>query len=109
MATCIRHCSAEAQFDHKVAERDLRRYRRRGPDATARLILAELRRWPLAGRRLLFALENFWLWLIGKSFRAFVHPPQQMGAVLEAAGLMRTARHETVTWVLDLYRPGDAV
>lgn len=44
---------AEALFDHKVAERDLRRYRRRGPDATTRHILAELRRWPLEGRRLL--------------------------------------------------------
>jgi hypothetical protein len=59
--------------------------------------------------RILFALENFWLWLKAKKFRHFVHPPQQMGVVLEAAGLMRTARHETVTWVLDLYRRGDAV
>jgi 2-polyprenyl-3-methyl-5-hydroxy-6-metoxy-1,4-benzoquinol methylase len=53
MVGCTRYCAAEAQFDHKVAKSDLRRYRRRGPDATARLILAELRRWPLEGRRLL--------------------------------------------------------
>jgi 2-polyprenyl-3-methyl-5-hydroxy-6-metoxy-1,4-benzoquinol methylase len=214
---CTRYCAAEAQFDRKVAERDLRRYRRRGPDATTRLILAELRRWPLEGRHLLdvgggigvisaelagagvagvtvveaspayleiaqreigsrygsrstkfilgdfaliaatlpnadvvtldrvvccypdseallrgaadrahrllaftyprdrwyvrtlFALENFWLRLTSKSFRAFVHPPKEMGVVLEAAGLMRAARHETVTWVLDLYRRGDAI
>ena len=53
MVGCIRYCAAEAQFDHKVAERDLRRYRRRGADATTRLILAELRRWPLEGRQLL--------------------------------------------------------
>ena len=53
MVGCTRYCAAEAQFDRKVAERDLRRYRRRGPDVTTRLILAELRRWPLKGRHLL--------------------------------------------------------
>ena len=216
MVCCTRYCVAEAQFDGKVAERDLRRYRRRGPDATTRLILAELRRWPLEGRKLLdvgggigvisaelagagvagvtvveaspaylevaqrevgsryesrptkfilgdfaliattlgdadvvtldrvvccypdaetllrgagdrarqllaftyprdrwymrtiFALENFWLWLTGNKFRAFVHSPERMGAVLEAAGLVRTTRRETLPWTLDLYRRGDA-
>jgi 2-polyprenyl-3-methyl-5-hydroxy-6-metoxy-1,4-benzoquinol methylase len=217
MVGCTRYCAAETQFDHKVAERDLRRYRRRGADATTRLILAELRRWPLEGlqlldvgggigvisaeladagiagvtvveaspayldvarreigtryesrptkfvlgdfaliattvpdadvvtldrvvccypdseallrgaadraRRLLaftyprdrwyvrtlFALENLWLRLTAKRFRAFVHPPQPMGAVLEAAGLFRASRRETLTWTLDLYRRGDAI
>lgn len=215
MVCCTRYCAAEAQFDSKVAERDLRRYRRRGPDATTRLILAELRRWPLEGRKLLdvgsgigvisaelagaglasvtiveaspaylevaqrevgsryesrptkfilgdfaliaatlrdadvvtldrvvccypdseallrgagdrarqllvftyprdrwyvrtiFALENFWLWLTGNKFRAFVHSPERMGAVLEAAGLVRTTRRETLPWTLDLYHRGD--
>jgi SAM-dependent methyltransferase len=216
MVGCIRYCAAEAQFDRKVAERDLRRYRRRGPDATTRLMLAELRRWPLEGRRLLdvgggigvisrelagtgvasativeassaylevarrevgtrygsrptkfvlgdfvriaavlpdadvvtldrvvccypdseallmgaadrarqllaftyprdrwyvrtlIVLENVWRRLTGKEFRAFVHSPQRMGAVLEFAGLTRAARHDTLTWTLDLYRRGDA-
>jgi 2-polyprenyl-3-methyl-5-hydroxy-6-metoxy-1,4-benzoquinol methylase len=53
MVCCTRYCAAEAQFNRKVAERDLRRYRRRGADATTRLMLAELRRWPLEGRQLL--------------------------------------------------------
>jgi 2-polyprenyl-3-methyl-5-hydroxy-6-metoxy-1,4-benzoquinol methylase len=53
MVCCTGYCAAEAQFDRKVAERDLRRYRRRGADATTRLMLAELRRCPLEGRRLL--------------------------------------------------------
>jgi SAM-dependent methyltransferase len=48
--------------------------------------------------RTLFALENFWLWLIGKRFRAFVHSPQAMGAVSSAP-----QRRETLTWVHDLY------
>jgi 16S rRNA G1207 methylase RsmC len=51
MVCCTGYCAAEAQFDRKVAERDLRRYRRRGADATTRLILAELQRWPLEGRQ----------------------------------------------------------
>jgi 2-polyprenyl-3-methyl-5-hydroxy-6-metoxy-1,4-benzoquinol methylase len=53
MVCCTGYCAAEAQFNHKRAERDLRRYRRRGANDTTRLMLAELRRWPLEGRRLL--------------------------------------------------------
>jgi 2-polyprenyl-3-methyl-5-hydroxy-6-metoxy-1,4-benzoquinol methylase len=53
MVCCTGYCAAEAQFNHKVAKRDLRRYRRRGADATTRLLLAELRRRPLEGRHLL--------------------------------------------------------
>ncbi len=201
----------------QVAERDLRRYRRRGADATTWLMLAELGRWPLEGRRLLdigggigviskelagtgvasativeaspaylevarreagsqygtrptqfilgdfaviadtlpcadvvtldrvvccypdaeallqqaaararqllaftyprdrwyvrtlIVLENFWLRLTGKEFRAFVHAPERMGAVLEAAGLVRATRRETLVWTLDLYRRGDTI
>ena len=44
MVCCTRYCAAEAQFDRKVAERDLRRYRRRGADPITLLMLAELRR-----------------------------------------------------------------
>jgi Methyltransferase small domain len=47
MQCCTRYCAAEAKFNGKVAQRDLRRYQRRGPDASTRLLLAELRRWPL--------------------------------------------------------------
>jgi 2-polyprenyl-3-methyl-5-hydroxy-6-metoxy-1,4-benzoquinol methylase len=53
MVCCTGYCAAEAQFTPKVAQRDLRRYRRRGADPTTRLLLAELRRWPLEGRHLL--------------------------------------------------------
>ncbi len=53
MVCCTGYCAAEAMFDRKVAERELRRYRRRGAYLTTRLMLAELRRWPLEGRQLL--------------------------------------------------------
>ncbi len=53
MMCCTGYCAAAAQFDSKRAERDLLRYRRHGADATTRLIVAELRRWPLEGLRLL--------------------------------------------------------
>ena len=49
MVCCTRYCAAEAQFDRKVAERDLRRYRCRGADPITKLMLTELRRWPLQG------------------------------------------------------------
>ncbi len=211
MVCCTGYCAAEELFNRKMAERDLRRYRRRGADRTTRLIVEELRRWPLEGRRLLdvgggigvigrelaasgvasativeaspaylevarreagsqygsrptqfilgdfaaiagtlpdadvvtldrvvccypdadallvaaaartrqvlafayprdrwyvrsmFALGNFWLRSTGKKFRAFVHAPERMAAVLEASGLARAARRETLVWMLDLY------
>lgn len=53
MACCTRYCAAESQFGQKVAERDLRRYQRRGPDPVTRLLLEELRRQPLREKRLL--------------------------------------------------------
>ena len=214
MGCCTGYCAAEAQFNQKRAERDLRRYRRRGADATTRLMLEELRRWPLKGRRLLdvgggigvigrelagsgvasatfveaspsylevarrevglkfgsrptqfvlgdfaliagtlpeadvvtldrvvccypdaeallgaaaartrqllaftyprdrwyvralFAVVNLSMRLTGKEFRAFVHAPERMEAVLEAAGLVRKARREMLVWTFDLYRRG---
>ena len=217
MTCCNQYCAAEKQFDGKRAERDLQRYRRRGPDGVTRLMLAELRRWPLQGdelldvgsgigvigaelardglagailvdaspayldvaraeiesryesrstrflvgdfaaiadtvtdadvvtldrvvccypdaeallrgaasrtRRLLAfsyprdrwymwiltALENFWRRLRGSPFRTFVHPQERMGAVLEAAGLVRVARQGTLVWVLDVYRRRETV
>jgi 2-polyprenyl-3-methyl-5-hydroxy-6-metoxy-1,4-benzoquinol methylase len=53
MRCCNQYCAAEKQFDGKVAELDLQRYRRHGPDAVTRLMLAELRRWPLQGEEFL--------------------------------------------------------
>ena len=216
MVCCSNYCAAEAQFNHKVAKRDLRRYRRRGADATTRLMLSELRRWPLEGRHLLdvgggigvisgelsdarvasavtveaspaylevarrevgpkygsrptqfvlgdfaviagtlpdadvvtldrvvccypdpeallgaaavktrqvlaftyprdrwhvrtmFALGNFWLRLTGKKFRAFVHEPERMAAILEDAGLVRATQCKTLVWMLDLYHRSGA-
>jgi 2-polyprenyl-3-methyl-5-hydroxy-6-metoxy-1,4-benzoquinol methylase len=216
MVCCTGYCAAAAQFDSKVAERDLRRYRRRGADRTTRLMLEELRRWPLEGRhvldvgggigvisrelaetrlasatmveaspaylevarrevgpkygprptqfvlgdfaviagtlpdadvvtldrvvccypdseallgaaaartrellaftyprdrwyvRTMIALVNFWLRLTGKKFRAFVHSPEQMAAVLEASGLTPATQRGTLVWMLDLYHRGSA-
>jgi 2-polyprenyl-3-methyl-5-hydroxy-6-metoxy-1,4-benzoquinol methylase len=212
MTCCTGTCAAAAHFDPKVAERDLRRYQRRGPDASTRILMAELRRWPLQGLHLLdvgggigvigvelagaglasvtladaspaylevarrhlasryasrpvqfilgdfavtagslpdadivtldrvvccypdvevllrgaaararrmvaftyprdkwfvraaIALENSWYRLSGNPFRAFVHSPERMASVLEAAGFVRAARHARLQWALDLYR-----
>lgn len=211
MTCCTWCCAAEAKFSRKVAERDLRRYRRRGADAITKLLLTELRHWPLEGasildvgggigvigmeladsgvgsatvveaspayfelarsevesrygsrptqfvvgdfaamaaklpdadvvtldrvvccypdaegllraaaeraRRLVaftyprnrwyvrafIALVNVWQRLTGSPFRAYVHSPQRMHAVLEAAGLVRVARHGRAVWIFDLY------
>jgi 2-polyprenyl-3-methyl-5-hydroxy-6-metoxy-1,4-benzoquinol methylase len=214
MACCSGYCAAEEQFGSKRAERDLRRYRRRGADKITRLMLAELRRWPLEGRNVLdvgggigviiveladtqvasaalveassaylevarhevglkygsrpiqlvhgdfvviagtlpdadvvtlnrvvccypdagallvaaatqtrqvlaftyprdrwyvqtlFVLVNFWMRLTGKKFRAFVHSPERMAAVLESSGMVRDTQRKTLLWVLDLYHRG---
>ena len=46
-------CAAENQFGPKVAEHDLQRYRRRGPDIVTKFMLTQLRRWPLQNKQLL--------------------------------------------------------
>jgi SAM-dependent methyltransferase len=53
MTCCNGVCAAAAHFDLKKAEEDLRRYQRYGPDPSTRMLLAELRRWPLEGLGLL--------------------------------------------------------
>ena len=47
---CSAHCAAtDRLFGAKAAEGDLKRYRRKGPDPSTRLLLEELRRGPLDG------------------------------------------------------------
>jgi hypothetical protein len=58
-------------------------------------------RWYL---RAVVALENSWYRLNQNPFRAFVHPPDRMASIFESAGFVRTARHATLQWALDLYR-----
>jgi magnesium-protoporphyrin O-methyltransferase len=53
MTCCTGHSAIAAFFDPKVAQRDLRRYQRRGPDAWTRVLISELRRQPLRGLHLL--------------------------------------------------------
>ena len=87
------------------------------PDAEALLVAAALRtRQVLAFTyprdlwyvRIMFAFGNFWLRLTGKKFRAFVHAPERMAALLEASGLVRATRRQTFMWMLDLYHRGSA-
>jgi magnesium-protoporphyrin O-methyltransferase len=82
------------------------------PDADALLVAAAARtrqvlaftyprdRWYV---RTMFALANFWLRLTGKKFRAFVHAPERMAAVLEASGLVRSTQSKTLVWMLSVY------
>lgn len=212
MTCCSGHCAAASFFDPKVAQRDLRRYLRRGPDPWTRVLLSELRRQPLQGLHLLdvgggvgviameladsglaivtladaspayldvarrqvterydtrpahfvlgdfvetaptlpnadvvtldrvvccypdvdallwaasararrliaftyprdrwyvraaIAVENFWRWLTRSPFRAFIHSPQHMTSLLEAAGFARAAHRDSLAWSLDLFQ-----
>jgi len=86
MACCTRYCAGETQFDSKVAQRDLRRYRRRGADATTRLMLAELRRWPLEGNSSWMSVAG-----LGSSARSSPAPgsPCGLGCGLEKVHELR--------------------
>ena len=53
MSGCSHCADAEDFFGRRAARRDLRRYRRRGPDPATRRLLAMLRREELRGRTLL--------------------------------------------------------
>jgi hypothetical protein len=59
--------------------------------------------------RTMIVFENLWRWLTGNRFRAYVHSPLRMGAVLETAGFVRDARRDTLVWTLDLYRRGSTI
>ena len=52
MACCAGHCAATGFFSSRMAERDLRRYRRRGPDTSTRMFLTELAACGLASATL---------------------------------------------------------
>jgi magnesium-protoporphyrin O-methyltransferase len=56
--------------------------------------------------RAVIALENLWRRVTRDAFRAFVHPPAGIAAVLERAGLRRVARRGTAIWAVDVYRRG---
>ena len=69
--------------------------------ASARRVLAwsyPHDRWYI---RLLMAAGNLFLWASGSRFRAFVHRPQAMAAVLEGAGFRQHARRSTMLWVAE--------
>ena len=54
--------------------------------------------------RAFVSLANIWQRLLGSTFRAFVHAPDRMQAVLENGGFVRSARRGTAFWMFDLYR-----
>jgi magnesium-protoporphyrin O-methyltransferase len=58
--------------------------------------------------RAAIVLENSWYRVKRDPFRAFVHSPEGMASVLEAAGFAHAARRTTPQWALDLYRRQDA-
>ena len=49
------------------------------------------------------AMENLWRRLTGNSFRAFVHSPGRLAAVMERSGLRRVAQRGTPFWVVEVY------
>jgi methyltransferase family protein len=51
--SCTQCRGIEAQFDGRTAARDLKRYRRKGPDRTTRILIAALEREGVAGMTLL--------------------------------------------------------
>lgn len=53
--------------------------------------------------RVTIAGQNLLRRLKGSTFRVLVHSPRDMSATLEDCGLKRTARCQTLTWVIDLY------
>jgi magnesium-protoporphyrin O-methyltransferase len=53
--------------------------------------------------RAFMAFNNSWRRLRGNPFRSFLHSPERMRAVLEAAGLVHAARHGTAVWMVELY------
>ena len=53
------------------------------------------------------SLENLWRRLRGISFRAFVHSPRRLAAVMEGSGLQRVAERGTPFWTVEVYHRGE--
>jgi 2-polyprenyl-3-methyl-5-hydroxy-6-metoxy-1,4-benzoquinol methylase len=53
MTCCAHCCGIEREFDHRTAARDLKRYRRRGPLPTTRMLLSALERQGIGGASVL--------------------------------------------------------
>ena len=51
-----------------------------------------------------FAVMNFFFWIGRSPFRIFVHAPQQMASLLEAAGFVCAAHRGSFLWSFSLYR-----
>jgi magnesium-protoporphyrin O-methyltransferase len=56
--------------------------------------------------RMVVGLENFRRRLTGNAFRAFVHRPETMDAVLRGSGFHRRSHAATFLWNIDLYVSG---
>lgn len=54
--------------------------------------------------RAIILLDNLWRRLTGNSFRAFVHSPERLTALIEGAGLRRVAQRGTAVWQVEVYR-----
>jgi SAM-dependent methyltransferase len=54
--------------------------------------------------RVAFRLENLLRRIRGNAFRAFVHPPDKMDALLAGAGFRRLSGISTIMWRMDIYR-----
>lgn len=57
--------------------------------------------------RLVFRLENLMRRVTGNAFRAFVHPPSEMAAVLSAAGWRRLGQRTTRVWCVERWGRGE--
>jgi magnesium-protoporphyrin O-methyltransferase len=53
--------------------------------------------------RLGLRIENTWRWLRGDRFRAFLHPPGAMAALLARQGFTRVRGAATWTWQVEVY------
>lgn len=59
--------------------------------------------------RLALGVENLTRRVTGNAFRAFVHPPSEMAAVLSGAGWRRPGQRFTLTWCVERWGRADAV
>jgi magnesium-protoporphyrin O-methyltransferase len=69
----------------------------------ARRVLAFSYPRPWVLTRLIVSAANGWRRLIGRAFRAYVHPPHLMKAVLENAGMRQAWTGGSWVWAVEVY------
>jgi hypothetical protein len=108
---CCQCQGLETLFNEQYVTKELSRYRNKGPEKTTRLLIDALKAEGVQGMALLdigggvgvIQHELLFYRLRRIPFRVFVHPTQEVEAVVSRQGLKRRFYRQTLIWQVVVY------